>query len=131
MGLINLDILVVDNYADLGNTLVNLLTSSGHRAKCVRDSKEALVELEQWRNYNVLVSDIDLGVEMSGIKLAEEVRQRFPEIFIILISGREENIRKAEEKGFKALLKPFRLPELQKVLAEKFPNLGSKMLSGG
>ncbi|HEY7890267.1 MAG TPA: hypothetical protein VIC29_18755, partial [Steroidobacteraceae bacterium] len=63
----------------------------------------------------LVFSDILMPGAMSGLDLARAVRQRFPEIVVLLTSGYSSSAQ--ERQGFAVLPKPYDLATLQRALA--------------
>ncbi len=98
-------ILVVDDDMALARVMVNQLELDGHDVRLARDAVEALRALEDGPLPDVVLTDIVMPGEMQGHHLAVRIRQRFPDIRVILMSGySSEGYR---EKTFAKLGSPF------------------------
>ena len=110
------DVLIVDDEVSIGTNLVTLLSSSGHRAKCISNLKDAEEDMRQWANsYDVLVADVEVA-GTSGLEFAKKVRVLFPHIKVIIMSGREKYRLEAEQSGFAFIQKPFGYKMLEALL---------------
>lgn len=81
------------------------------------DAEEAL-EIARSNPIDVLIADVCMP-GMDGIELVRQLRQHYPQILVLIISGYEEFefARSAVEAGAKAyLLKPLRIEEVEKWL---------------
>lgn len=79
-------ILVVDDDAELAFTLKDFLLAEGYRAEAVLSAQEALAVQEQAEN--ICVALIDLLMPLTdGITLMEQLRQRNPELAVIIMTG--------------------------------------------
>lgn len=77
------------------------------------DGKEALEKIETYRP-NIILTDITMPY-INGLELAEQVAQRYPEIFVLLITGNSEieYAKQAVNIGVcDYILKPFEKEEL-------------------
>ena len=78
-------ILVVDDEPSILTTSQQVLEVQGYEVRTARDGFEALVELRRALP-DILISDLSMP-NMSGFELLSIVRQRFPQIAVIAISG--------------------------------------------
>jgi CheY-like chemotaxis protein len=80
-----INILIVDDDAELRTSLSSIFTSFGHTVRSANDGFSALAEIRQ-HIPNVLISDLNMP-GMSGFELLSVVRRRFPAIQTIAMSG--------------------------------------------
>src|SRR6202453_3425491 len=80
-----INILIVDDDAELRTSLSSIFTSFGHTVRSANDGFSALAEIRQ-HIPNVLISDLNMP-GMSGFELLSVVRRRIPEIYVIATSG--------------------------------------------
>jgi DNA-binding NtrC family response regulator len=79
-------LLLVDDEADGAEFAAILLRSHGLRVTVVHSANEALKALESGMDVNYLLTDVIMpGV--SGLQLADVIRDRYPTIKIIIMSG--------------------------------------------
>lgn len=78
-------ILIVDDEPQVLRALLRLLTRRGFEVTLAGSGDEALKQLEGARPHLVL-SDYRMPV-MSGLTLLEEVRRRWPEVALVVMSG--------------------------------------------
>ena len=78
-------ILIVDDNDDLRNVLANFFADCGFTVRTAADGLAALAEMS-FELPDVLVSDLDMPV-MSGFELLSIVRNRFPAVGVIAMSG--------------------------------------------
>jgi two-component system capsular synthesis sensor histidine kinase RcsC len=91
-----------------------MLENHGHRAMVVSSGEEALRVLAQ-QAFDVIVSDVGLGAGMNGWELAEQVRERWPEVGFALATGWGGSIELAEARrqGVRAVAsKPYLVADL-------------------
>jgi len=86
----------------------------------VNSGAEALQRMEQ-EPFDIVVTDMRMPV-MSGAQLLEEVKQRFPQCFRIILSGQadREAIMRAVDPTHQFLAKPCDTEELKKRLTRAF-----------
>jgi DNA-binding NtrC family response regulator len=81
----DLDILVVDDEADLRQGLCRLLRSTGARVRDAASAEEALEAVDA-AHCDLVVSDIKMR-GMSGVELLRELRRRHPAPGVMLMTG--------------------------------------------
>jgi signal transduction histidine kinase/DNA-binding response OmpR family regulator len=81
-----LDILVVDDELEVRTTLGELLEADGHAVAEASGPHEALARLESGLSPNLVLTDLGMP-EMTGWQLAGEIKRRWPEIAIGLMTG--------------------------------------------
>jgi PAS domain S-box-containing protein len=80
-------ILVVEDEPTVRTMTSRYLERAGYRVTAVDDGEQALAAIEALREpIDVLVSDVIMP-NMSGIKLAEQVLERYPGVGLVLLSG--------------------------------------------
>ncbi len=108
-------IVVVDDAGAYGFTLSLLLRNAGHDVYCCGSAEEALRRLQE-RHADVLVSDIVMP-GMSGDVLAVEVRRRWPNTKVVLMSGLPKEKVPPLPSGVAFLPKPVDVQRLLSALA--------------
>ena len=78
-------VLVVDDNADMRDTLRVLLDRSGYDTETARDGQQAL-DVHRRRPVEVLLTDIYMPLS-DGIETIQTFRRDFPEVKIIAMSG--------------------------------------------
>lgn len=113
-------ILIVDDNADLRDSLRLLLARLGYDAEAARDGQQAM-EIQRRRPAAILITDIFMP-RQDGIETIEAFRRNWPSIKIVAMSGGEavatrDYLEVAPDIGADAVLrKPFTLELLQEVL---------------
>jgi CheY-like chemotaxis protein len=80
-------ILVVEDEVLTSEYLEFVLESAGYEAIPAGSAEEALAVLEHRDDIDLMVTDINLPGDMNGIALAALVRDRRPEIDIVVVTG--------------------------------------------
>jgi len=103
-------ILIVDDEEILRKLMLSVLKMGGFEVTEV-ESAEAALELADSGSFNfdLVATDLQL-LNMNGIQLAGEIRKRFPEVGILLITGYGAQLQ--DDVAFSMLAKPFRPNEL-------------------
>lgn len=114
MMLDGLHILVVEDDVELRDLIHAALTRSGSKVSAVGSSYAALKCLDgalagQGAAVDLVISDLMLSGRDRGMDLAASVRDRMPEMPILLISGyADDRTRQSlEDEGYPFLRKPF------------------------
>lgn len=82
-----LDILIVDDEADIRDLISGILSDEGHETRVAKDSDSALTEIEA-RRPSLIILDIWLqGSRLDGLELLEVVKKIHPDLPVIIISG--------------------------------------------
>lgn len=111
----NPKILVLDDEEDLVALYSTQLRSLGYEVITASNGTAALEELKSNADTALLMADVSLGGEMSGVTVAEEARRINPDLPIVFVSG-ADNQSLIEDGRFagkvSVLKKPFRKAEL-------------------
>jgi CheY-like chemotaxis protein len=112
-------VLVVDDNADAGEALEELLRSSGHEVRRARDGRSALRAVREFRPDVVL---LDLAMpRMDGYEVASRIRASHPDVRLIAVTGYSQphHHRRAADVGISGLLvKPVRVEALLRALGD-------------
>jgi CheY-like chemotaxis protein len=110
-------VLVVDDNADAGEALEELLRTSGHEVARVRDGRSALRAVRHFLPDVVL---LDLAMpRMDGYEVARRIRTSHPRVQVVAVTGysQPQHHRRAAEAGITDLLvKPVGVDVLRRVL---------------
>jgi len=123
----NINILIIDDDANIRQTLNDILTEEGYKITdggTIAFAREELIK----KFYNIVLVDIKLS-NGSGLELLKEIKRINEEIMVIVFTGLEssDNAVSASEEGvFAYLQKPFNIDELKitikKALKMQFSN---------
>jgi CheY-like chemotaxis protein len=105
-------VLVVDDDEDVRRFAAETLGEAGFEAIEAGDADEALRVLQERHDVKVLVSDVRMPGTLNGYRLAQRVRERWPHIEIVLISGYATPDRRDIAFDCDLLVKPFEADEL-------------------
>jgi PAS domain S-box-containing protein len=112
-------ILLVEDDASVRRLLAILLESAGYRVTAAADGAEALaITDESQRRFDLLLSDYVMP-GLSGLELANELRGRWPELRVVLMTGHAVIPGAAVSElphGAELLGKPFTREQLQRVV---------------
>lgn len=113
-----LRVLVVEDNEEVGAFCANLLTDLGQQPTWARNASEALrVLADNTTGFDVVLSDIVMP-GMSGMELAEHLRNEAPHLPVVLTSGYSQVLADGGTRGFKLLGKPYSPDELSMALRQ-------------
>jgi CheY-like chemotaxis protein/two-component sensor histidine kinase len=111
-------ILIVDDEPEMRNLLATVLEGMGYRVLCVKNGLEAVNQVTS--EYQLVIMDMMMPV-MDGLTAVHAIRQKFPEMKILVASGNTtpENfptLRRMKVQGF--VQKPFELHKLAHLIRD-------------
>ncbi len=110
-----LDILIVDDEADIRLLIAGILSDEGYQAREAADSDAALAAIES-RIPTLLVLDIWLqGSRLDGLEILDIVKRDYPELPVVIISGHgniETAVRAIKIGAYDFIEKPFQADRL-------------------
>ena len=109
-------VLIVEDDMLVAELAANMLDELGFETVVVHSAKEALDRLAGGDKPKLIFSDVVMPGGISGIELARKVRDRFPELPILLTTGYSEQV--AGTHGFPVLQKPYELETLASALGK-------------
>jgi PAS domain S-box-containing protein len=107
-------VLIVEDDTLVAELAADMLTELGFECTITHSAKEALERLAGGEKPKLIFSDIVMPGGISGIELARKVRDRFPELPILLTTGYSEQVGAAH--GFPILQKPYEMDKLASAL---------------
>ncbi|MBR0872729.1 PAS domain S-box protein [Bradyrhizobium tropiciagri] len=109
-------ILLIEDNPAVADASTGLLEQLGYTVRWASSAEGALQELEN-NGIDVVFSDIVMPGKMDGLKLARAIRDKKPELPILLTTGYSNSAREVRS-DFPVLRKPFRIHELSRELAK-------------
>ncbi|HEX7854359.1 MAG TPA: sigma-54 dependent transcriptional regulator [Sphingobium sp.] len=82
-----LDVLIVDDEADIRDLVAGVLEDEGFAPRTAANSDDALAELDTRRPSLVLLDVWLQGSKLDGLELLDEIKRRDPTIPVLIISG--------------------------------------------
>ncbi len=107
-------VLVVEDDELVAELAAGLLDELGFEPTVVHSAREALERLTNGERPRLVFSDVVMPGGISGIELAKKVRNRFPELPILLTTGYSEQV--GGTHGYEVLQKPYELASLAAAL---------------
>src|SRR5437879_11068876 len=110
-----LEILIVDDEADIRELVAGILQDEGYQTRTARDSDEALNAVAS-RRPNLVFLDIWLqGSKLDGLQLLAAIKQEHPELPVVMISGHgniETAVAAIKNGAYDFIEKPFKADRL-------------------
>jgi CheY-like chemotaxis protein len=111
-------VLITDDDMTMRDIMMIFISLMGHQADCADNGLKALNMLEE-ASYDVVITD-GFMPDMTGFELCRIVRQRFPDIFVIGLTG-SSKIQEFENAGAHVCFyKPVQFHELQQAVESYF-----------
>ena len=111
-----LDILCIEDNLEVADVAAGMLTELGNRVRAVHSAGQAIGLLEDGARPDLIFSDIVMAGDMDGLGLARYVRERWPDLPILLTTGYSRTAQAIGDE-FPILAKPYQLAELKGALA--------------
>jgi CheY-like chemotaxis protein len=80
-------VLVVEDEVLVRMDAADMIRDAGFRTDEASSADEAILLMDQHADIGILFTDIDMPGSMDGLKLAAYVRDRWPPVVIIVVSG--------------------------------------------
>jgi len=107
-------VLVVDDSVEVRELAETQLRAGGYRVLSAPSGEAALEMMDRYGSIDLLFTDIIMPGGMNGLRLAELVRERQPEVPVLLATGYIDALpaTKGAAPAYPILTKPYRLNEL-------------------
>jgi DNA-binding NtrC family response regulator len=115
----DLRVLLIDDEEELVATMQELLELRGITAEAVTTGSQGLERVQQ-SSFDVVVVDLKMP-GLGGAEVVELIRQVRPQVKVLLITGHGSGHGELDElanRGYKILLKPFRIERLITMICE-------------
>jgi PAS domain S-box-containing protein len=107
-------VLIVEDDVLVSELAAGMLHELGFDTVVTHSAKEALERLSGEQRPTLIFTDVVMPGGISGIELARKVRERFPELPILLTTGYSEQVTGSH--GFPVLQKPYEMDSLAAAL---------------
>ena len=111
-------ILIVEDEPLVRMIAVDLVEEAGFEAIEASDADEAIALLEQVSDIRILMTDIDMPGSMNGLKLAAAVRDRWPPIKIVMVSGKQRPLMSEMPEQSLFFSKPYDIRKMADTLTK-------------
>jgi DNA-binding response OmpR family regulator len=120
-------ILVIDDEPDVGDILNDLLARDGHTVVFCLDAESALARFAQ-EPFDLVITDLGMP-GLSGWDVARLVKQRRPEMPVVMVTGWGDRIDPADAEGRgvdHVVAKPFKGDHMREVVAVALAGAGQR-----
>src|ERR1044071_2921913 len=110
-----LEVLIVDDEADIRELVSGVLEDEGYAVRTAADSSSALDAIEDRRPSLVLLDVWLQGSRMDGLQMLQEVKRRDPTLPVLMISGHgnlDTAVAAVREGAIDFIEKPFKADRL-------------------
>jgi len=125
-------VLVVEDNIDVGRFATQILEDLGYVTELAANAEDALARLgADGAGFEAVFSDVVMP-GMGGVALAETLRERLPDLPVVLASGYSHVLARADNHGFELLHKPYSAKQLTQILQRvmaKAPGRSGEALS--
>jgi DNA-binding NtrC family response regulator len=114
-------VLVTDDEAVMRNLLLRILETEGYQVAVASDAKETLEKLAI-EKFDLLLSDVKIP-GMNGIELLREVKFKYPDMAVIMMTGYGEafTVKEALMNGAdEYITKPFKRHEISLIIERAY-----------
>ncbi len=118
-------VLVVEDNAEVADVTASLVEQLGYRTVRAENATDALNRLQRGDKIDLVFSDVVMPGGMNGIALAQEIRNHYSHIPVLLTSGYSDVVQTAASR-YTILRKPFQLPALEKSIREALERGGAR-----
>jgi CheY-like chemotaxis protein len=116
-------VLLVDDEEELVVTIRERLEMRGIATEAVTDGHEALERIQK-SAFDVVVVDLKMP-GLAGTDVVDVIERRRPKTQVLFITGhgaKRDELRELADRGYRILLKPFRIERLIEMIREGAPN---------
>jgi CheY-like chemotaxis protein len=114
----SITVLAVEDQPLILMEIVGELQARGFLVLEAPNAADAMTILLGRTDIQVLLTDVDMPGEMDGLGLAAEVRQQWPGIKIIIVSGQLDTLKQQMPVGSRFFNKPYRAQDLATAMRE-------------
>jgi PAS domain S-box-containing protein len=108
--------LLVEDNPEVAKVTEQMIEQLGYRVQRVGGAQEAL-EVAERTPFDLVISDIVMAGPMDGVALARTLRQRQPDLPVVLVTGFSSSVTEGELE-FAVLRKPFEVSDLSRAMAK-------------
>ncbi len=109
-------VLIVDDEPLLRLMNADVLTDAGFDVIEASNADEALVLLDQNRDVRVVFTDVEMPGQLDGFALADRIGRTYPEIGVVVTSGRRLPSPTFDAKAQRFVSKPYSVDHVVKLI---------------
>lgn len=114
-----INLLFVDDEEDLRTIMSEALSLHGFAVTTASDGHEALAELRGPTRYAVVLTDVSMPGDISGLQVAAEATALQPDARVLVLSGLQRSQLPPIPPSVEYVSKPYRLGNLVEFIHEK------------
>jgi PAS domain S-box-containing protein len=114
-------VLIVEDNEEVAAVSSDYLEQLGYVVERSSSGADALHKLRSGRSFDLVFSDLLMPGSVGGLELARIVRERHPELPILLTSGYSDKAQDAVHEGFPLVHKPFDIGRLSAAISDVIP----------
>jgi CheY-like chemotaxis protein len=111
-------VLVVEDESLIRLNAIDMIEEFGFEAIAAADADEAIRILESRSDIRLVFTDIQMPGSMDGLRLARVVRNRWPPIALVVVSGQTQVLESDLPPGGRFLPKPYAGRQIEAVLQQ-------------
>ena len=108
-------VLVVEDNPEVAEVSGTMLSQLGYEVHAVADAAAALESIDR-QSFDLVISDIVMPGAMNGVALARAIKERKPDLPVLLVTGYSQAATEAPG-DFPVMRKPFQLADLSRTAA--------------
>jgi CheY-like chemotaxis protein len=112
--------LIVEDHPFIGMVASDILRESGFETFHAYDASDATAVLEEHPEIEVVVTEVQLPGEITGIELCRRLSQQRPNLRLVVTAASPEQHLSAVPDGTRMLRKPYASGELKTVAGREF-----------
>ena len=105
-------VLLVEDDDHVAEMVAEMLDTLGYQSERAPTADEAITTLERGMSFDILLSDMVMPGQRSGLDLVREISRRWPKLPALLMTGYSAAAASATNENLRLLLKPFALEDL-------------------
>ena len=105
-------VLLVEDDDHVAEMITEMLEALGYQSERAPTADDAIIKLERGQRYDILLSDMVMPGQRSGLDLVREISRRWPKLPALLMTGYSAAAASATKENLRLLLKPFALEDL-------------------
>jgi len=105
-------VLLVEDDDHVAEMVAEMLDTLGYQSERATTADEAIVKLEHGQTFDILLSDMVMPGQKSGLDLVRVISRRWPTLPSLLMTGYSAAAASATNENMRLLLKPFALEDL-------------------
>ncbi|MBS7671836.1 response regulator, partial [Vibrio cholerae] len=110
-------VLIVEDNLEVGRFASQILKDLGYQTTWATNAEQALnLAGKDVQGFDAIFSDVVMP-GMTGVAMAKLLRQRRPDLPVVLVSGYSEELADSGYEGFEFLAKPYSADQVARVLA--------------